>query len=104
MRSVNLLAWSNQGFNVLVSSDNAGVMKPTDPVARAEGQWCVPYKIAVNKRAPVDLSEQRTISIGQAATAKSGLAIPIDVQVGSTRDQRAGIYRDVITVAIDPRP
>ena len=103
-RSVHLLAYSNQGFHLVVSSDNAGVMKPVDRVALAEGQWRVPYKIALNRGAPVDLSQRRAISLGQGATAKSGLVIPIDVQIGSIKDQRAGIYRDVITVAIDPLP
>jgi hypothetical protein len=103
-RSVNLLAYSNQGFRLVVRSDNAGVMKPIDRVALAEGQWRVPYTIAVNRSGPVDLSRHRAISLGQGATAKSGLAIPIDVQIGSTKGQRAGIYRDVITVAIDPGP
>jgi hypothetical protein len=103
-RSVQLLAYSNQGFRLVVRSDNAGVMKPIDRVALAEGQWGVPYTIAVNRSGPVDLSRHRAISLGQGATAKSGLAIPIDVQIGSTKGQRAGIYRDVITVAIDPGP
>ena len=103
-RSVQLLAYSNQGFHLVVSSDNAGVMKPIDPVAMAEGRWRVPYTIAVNRAAPVDLSLQRTISLGQGATTKSGVAIPIDVQIGSIKGQRAGIYRDVITVAIDAGP
>ena len=103
-RSVQLLAYSNQGFHLVVSSDNAGVMKPIDPVAMAEGRWRVSYTIAVNKAAPVDLSLQRTISLGQGATTKSGVAIPVDVQIGSIKGQRAGIYRDVITVAIDAGP
>ena len=103
-RSVQLLAYSNQGFHLVVSSDNAGVMRPTDPVAMAEGRWRVPYTIAVNRAAPVDLSRQRTISLGQGATTKSGVAIPIDVQIISIKGQRAGFYRDVITVAIDAGP
>jgi hypothetical protein len=100
-RSVHLLAYSNQGFHLVVSSDNAGVMKPIDPVALAEWRWRVPYTIAVNRGAPMDLSRHKTISLGQGATTKSGIAIPIDVQIGSIKGQRAGIYRDVITVAID---
>jgi hypothetical protein len=103
-RSVHLLAYSNQGFHLVVSSDNAGVLKPIDRVALAEGRWRVGYTIAVNRAAPVDLSRQRTISLGQAATTKSGIAIPVDVQIGSIKGQRAGIYRDVITVAIDAGP
>ncbi len=103
-RSVLLLAYSNQGFHLVVRSDNAGVMKPIDPVAMAEGHWRVPYTIALNKGAPVELSRRRTISLGQGATTKSGVAIPVDVQIGSIKGQRAGIYRDVITVAIDAGP
>jgi hypothetical protein len=100
-----LLAYSNQGFHLVVSSDNAGVMKPIDPVAMAEGRWRVPYTIAVNRGAPVELSRHnRTISLVQGATTKSGVAIPIDVQIGSIKGQRAGFYRDVITVAIDAGP
>jgi hypothetical protein len=104
IRSVNLLVFSNQGFRLVVRSDNGGVMKPIDRVALAEGQWRVPYMIAVNRSGPVDLSRARAISLGQGATAKSGLVIPVDVQIGSTKGQRAGIYRDVITVAINPGP
>ncbi len=52
----------------------------------------------------MELSRQGTISLGQGATPKAGLAIPIAVQIGSIKGQRAGFYRDVITVAIDPGP
>jgi hypothetical protein len=103
-RSVQLQAYSNQGFRLTVSSDNAGVMKPTDAQAIAEGIWQVPYTIAINRMAPVNLSQQRMLSLWPTATQKSGIAIPIDVQVGSVAGQRAGIYRDVITIAIDAKP
>ncbi len=103
-RSVQLLAYSNQPFHLAVSSDNAGVMKPVDSVALSEGQWRVPYTISVFRTGPIDLSQQRTLSLWPAATQRSGLAIPIDVQIGSTKGQRAGIYRDVITIAIDAGP
>lgn len=103
-RSVQLQAYSNQGFRFIVSSDNAGVMKPTDTAAIAEGNWQVPYTIAINRMPPVNLSQQRVLSLWPAATQKSGIAIPIDVQVGSIAGQRAGIYRDVITIAIDAGP
>lgn len=103
VRSVQLLAYANQGFHVTVSSDNAGVMKPTDPVTLAEG-WRVPYTVAIFKTPPIDLAQRSTVSLWPKATQKAGLAIPIDVQVGSIKGQRAGIYRDVITIAIDPAP
>jgi len=103
VRSVNLLAYANQGFHLAVSSDNAGVMKPTDPASLAEG-WRVPYTVAIFKTAPIDLAQQRIISLWPKATQRIGLAIPVEVQVGSIKGQRAGIYRDVITIAIDPMP
>jgi len=30
--------------------------------------------------------------------------MPVEIQVGPIKGQRAGIYRDVITIAIDPMP
>ncbi len=104
VRSVQLQAYANQGFRLAVSSDNAGVMKPVDTQAIAEGIWQVPYTIAVNRMTPVSLSQARVLSLWPSATQKSGIAIPIDVQVGSIAGQRAGIYRDVITIAIDAGP
>jgi hypothetical protein len=103
LRSVQLLAYANQGFHLTVSSDNGGVMKPVDPAALAEG-WSVPYKVAIFKTESIDLAQQRTASLWPTATQKTGLAIPIDVYIGSTKGQRAGLYRDVITIAIDPGP
>lgn len=103
-RSVQLQAYANQGFRLIVSSGNAGVMKPVDTQALAEGIWQVPYTIAINRMAPVNLSQARLLSLWPSATQKSGIAIPVDVQVGSIAGQRAGIYRDVITIAIDAGP
>ncbi len=103
MRSVQLLAYANQGFHLSVSSDNAGVMKPVNPSARAEG-WHVPYTVAIFRLPPIDLTQQQTFSLRPKATKRTGLAIPVDVRVGSTKGQRAGMYRDVITIAVDPGP
>lgn len=104
IRSVQLQAYSNQAFRLNLSSDNAGVMKPTDAAALAEGIWQVPYTVAVNGTAPINLSQQRVVSLWPSATQKSGIAIPVDVQIGAIAGQRAGIYRDVITIAIDAAP
>jgi hypothetical protein len=101
-RSVRLLAYSNQGFNLVVSSDNAGIMRHNEHSASADKRGNVPYTIAFNGAPPVDLSQQRTISLRRGGTTKGGLAIPIDVQAGSIKGQPAGFYRDVITIAIDP--
>lgn len=100
---MRLQAHSNQGFRLIVSSDNAVVMQPVDPAAIAEGVWRVPYTVAFNRTAPVTLSQQRTLSLWPAGTQRFGVAIPIDVQAGSS-GQRAGIYRDVITIALDAGP
>jgi hypothetical protein len=102
-RSVHLLAYSNQGFRLTVSSDNSGVMKPVDAAALAEG-WLVPYKVAILKAEPFYLAQQHTIALPPPAAGRNGLAIPVDVHVGPTAGQRAGVYRDVITIAIDPGP
>ena len=102
IRSVQLLAYSNLCFHLVVSSDNAGVMKPLDSRTKDDWRWGVPYTIAINGGQPLTLSQPRPVWLGRGATAKSGLAIPFDVQVGSTKGQRAGYYRDVITIAIDP--
>ena len=101
VRSVQLWAYANQGFHMTVSSDNAGVMKPIDSSARGEG-WRVPYTVAIFKTAPIDLTQQQSVSLWPTATQKMGLAIPVDVHVGSTKGQRAGVYRDVITITVDP--
>ena len=103
-RSVNLLAYANQGFHLVVSSDNAGVMKPADAAAAAGGQWRVPYTVAILKTAPIDLSQNRTVSLWPKATQRAGLTIPIDIQIGSIKGQPAGLYRDVITISIDAGP
>ena len=100
-RSVQLLAYSNLCFHIVVSSDNAGVMKPVD--SKDGSRWGVPYTIAVNGGQLLTLSQPRAVWLGRGSTPKTGLAIPVNVQVGSTKGQRAGYYRDVITIAIDPR-
>jgi hypothetical protein len=100
-RSVNLQAYSNQGFHLTLSSDNAGVMKPTDPASLAEG-WRVPYSVKVLGTGPIDLAQQQSVSLWPQATQRTGLVIPVEVQIGATKGQRAGIYRDVITIAIAP--
>ena len=73
-RSVNLLAYSNQGFRLVVRSDNAGVMKPIDRVALAEGQWRVPYTIAVNRSGPVDLRRTGRSRLGRERRRNQGLS------------------------------
>jgi hypothetical protein len=103
-RSVQLQVYSNLKFQLAVSSDNAGVMKPLDKQALAEGIWQVPYTLAVNRSTSVTLSQSRAFALWPSATQKSGIAIPIDVRIGAITGQRAGVYRDVITITIDAAP
>jgi hypothetical protein len=100
--TVKLLVYSNQRFHLTVSSDNAGVMKPTDPAAQAEGVWRIPYTVSIFQTTPFSLAQRQTLSLWAEATQRTGLEIPVTVQIGSIAGQRAGIYRDVITIAIDP--
>lgn len=101
-RPVSLLAYANQGFHLVVSSENGGVMRPVDATAKSEGQWFVPYTVSIGTAAAVDLAQQSTVSLWPNATQKTGLNIPVTVKIGSTKAQRAGIYRDVVTITIDP--
>jgi hypothetical protein len=101
IRTVTLTAYSNQGCHLTVSSDNAGFMKPVNAAAAAEG-WRVPYTVKVFDKVSFDLSTQHTVSLSPTATPVTGLDIPVAVTVGSIKGQRAGTYRDVITIAIDP--
>jgi hypothetical protein len=103
-RSVQFLAYSNQSFHLTVTSDNAGAMRPIDDKSGSGGLWRVPYTVSIFRAGQVDLSQKRTISLWPTATQRTGLAIPIDVRIGSIANLRAGVYRDVITIAIDPGP
>ena len=103
-RSVQLLAYSNQSFHLTVTSDNAGVMKLADDKSEKGGLWRVPYTVSIFRAGQIDLAQKRTVSLWPTATQRTGLAIPIDVRIGSIAGLRAGLYRDVITIAIDPGP
>ena len=98
VRTVHLLAYANQAFHLVVSSDNAFVMKP---VKGGPGQ--VPYTVSIFKT-QVNLAHQESVSLWPKATQSAGLTIPVVVTVGSIAGQPPGNYRDVITIAIDPGP
>jgi hypothetical protein len=102
-RSVQLLAYANQRFHLTLSSENQGMLKPVEKTALAEG-WSVPYRVSIMTTGLIDLGQRRALSLWPHATTKSGVAIPVDVEIGSIKAQRAGLYRDVITIAIDPGP
>ena len=85
VRSVNSLAYANQGFHLTVSSDNAGVMKPTDSTALAEG-WRVPYTVAIFKTAAIDLAQQHTSRSGPRRRRGRGSPYPSTSESAPLRD------------------
>jgi hypothetical protein len=104
VKSVNLTAYSNQGCKLTISSENSGVMKPTNAAALAEG-WNIPYTVEIDSSGSfLSLSNQTTVSFSASPTLSIGRVIPVSVKVGSIAGKRAGIYKDVITIGIDPVP
>jgi hypothetical protein len=98
--SVNLTAYSNQAFHLTLSSDNAGVLKLTpDPLN--EG-WSIPYTVSVSGAGAYNLATAQSVHLWSSGTPSTGAVFPLSVQVRSVAGKRAGIYRDVITIAIDP--
>jgi len=102
VRSVNLQAYANQGFRLSASSENGGRMLPLDPAAKGEGGWQIPYAVSINRAPYYSLTKEIATNIAAAATTLQGMTIPVDVRIGSIAGQRAGLYRDVITVKIEP--
>lgn len=102
-RSLNLQAYANQGFKLHVSSEHGGRMMPLDPTALAEGGWQIPYTIAVNRGGHLTLGAETAIDIAPTATGLSGVAIPVEIKIGNIGRQRAGLYRDVITIIMTPK-
>lgn len=101
-RSLMLQAYTNQGFRLSVSSENGGLLRPVDDTARAEGGWRVPYTISVNRAGHMALASETRIDVSAVSTPILGLQIPVEVRIGQVAGQRAGLYRDVITIKIDP--
>ncbi len=102
-RLVMLQAYANQGFRLRASSENGGRMLPTDAAAQAEGGWQAPYTVSLNRAGYLALDAERAIDITPAATGLAGLAIPVEIRIGSIAKQRAGLYRDVITLTATPK-
>lgn len=73
---MNLLAYANQGFHLVLSSGNAGVMKPV-----SGGQGQVPYTINVFNTSPVSFAQKQSISLWPQATSSSGVTIPVSVTI-----------------------
>jgi hypothetical protein len=104
VRQVVLRAFSNQQFRLALSSESGGVMRPTAPLARAEEEWRIPYTVSLRGASNLSLDRDQLVTIAEPLTTVAGLDIPLDVRISDMARQRAGQYRDVITVSIDASP
>ncbi|MEZ5818631.1 MAG: hypothetical protein R3D44_16255 [Hyphomicrobiaceae bacterium] len=103
VRAVDIQARSNQGFKFTATSDNGGVLK-LDPNPGDGVNWQVPYTVKINNGAPLNLSTAQSVAISSAATSLAGVNVPVQVTLGNPAGQRAGTYKDVITVKIEANP
>lgn len=103
VRSVDIQARSNQSFKFTATSDNGGVLK-LDPNPGDGVNWQVPYTVKINNGSPLTLSSAQSVGISSTATTLGGMNVPVQVTLGNPAGQRAGIYKDVITVKIEASP
>jgi spore coat protein U-like protein len=99
-RSVTIQARSNQSYRFVVSSEQGGVMR-LDPAPSDGMVWKIPYTVRIGNGGELTLNADRKIPISQGATALGGSSIPMEIKIGDPSNQRAGRYKDVITVKID---
>ncbi len=102
-RSVMIQARSNQSYRFIVSSEHGGVMR-LDPPSTDGAAWKVPYTVRINNGGELTLNADQKIAISRAASALAGSSIPVEIKIGDPSNQRAGRYKDVITVKIDALP
>jgi hypothetical protein len=101
-RTVVLQARSNQRFTLRAASDNGGVLR-LDP-AQDGGRWKVPYTVRVGTGGHTPLPISPPLRVRLEPTPKGGIAIPMEVRLGDPSGQRAGRYKDTITIGVDPEP
>jgi hypothetical protein len=99
-RSVTIQARSNQSYRFAVSSEHGGVMR-LDPPSSDGMAWKVPYTVRIANGGELTLNAERKVPISRAATTLGGSNIPMEIKIGDPSNQRAGRYKDVITVKID---
>lgn len=86
---------STGSYDLNVTSANSGRLR------LGSSDWYVPYSVAIGGNS-VNLAGARTIS----GTTEGGLrreALPIQFVIGDTSDRRAGVYSDVISIAVTAR-
>lgn len=99
-RTVVLRARANLGFKFTISSEHGGVMRLRNAIS-ANAMSSVHYRIAVNGGAAVSLADPQTVPVSGGATGLGGANIPVEIVLGETEHLRAGLYRDVVTIAIE---
>jgi spore coat protein U-like protein len=91
----DLLARTNAGYLILMTSDNRGVL---ERVGGASG--VVPYRLSIDGRL-VDLSKKNvTVATKNGVTGVGGDRFQIEVDIGTLADAVPGSYRDDITITV----
>lgn len=95
-KSANIQVRSTGPFSLHISAEHAGKMLLAGTSGGA-GQE-IPYTLDFNgSAAPLDTD------ISYARTGVGGLSMPLAVTVGDTSAERAGIYKDTLTLVFTPR-
>ncbi|KCZ93361.1 hypothetical protein HJO_05880 [Hyphomonas johnsonii MHS-2] len=95
--SVNLLVQSNDGFDVIVNSHNAGYL--VHDVFGADQR--IAYSAFLDRHA-LHLSGGDIRIAGKGPTAISGSVMNFRVRIGKVGTARAGRYEDLITISVLP--
>ena len=75
--------------------------RPTGRLRLGSSEWYVPYSLAIGGNS-VNLTGMRTISGSTKGNLRRD-ALPIQFLIGNTSDRRAGVYSDVISIAVTAR-
>lgn len=95
-RSIGIEARSNGRYRLEVRSREGGVLRLAPPF----DDWTVDYAASIAGQAV-----NFPASLGSfSPTAASGAVLPLQVVIGDVARKRAGVYRDEITVSIEPAP
>lgn len=86
---------STGGYDINVVSANAGRLR------LGSSDWYVPYTVAIGGNT-ANLRGPSTIS-GPAEARGRRDSLPIEFVIGDVSDRRAGVYSDVITIAVTAR-
>ena len=86
---------STASYDISVSSANAGRLR------LGSSDWYVPYTVAIGGES-ANLRGLSTIA-GPSNSRGRRDALPVEFVIGDVSDRRAGVYSDVITVAVTAR-